>query len=91
MFSGREDIICTIHSTLKGNTLCNDEVRPPTDKIVVLHGLGGMGKSSIALEYSFQYLDSYTAVFWVDVTSAASLFRSARAVTEHIIDSYVKQ
>jgi len=57
----------------------------------VLHGLGGMGKSSIALEYSFRYSDSYTAILWIDVTSVASLSRSARAVAEHIIGSYAKQ
>jgi hypothetical protein len=91
MFSGREDIICAIYSTLKGTTSSAGEVRPPTDKVIVLHGLGGMGKSSIALEYSFRYSDSYTAVLWVDVTSAASLSRSARTVIEHIIDSYAKQ
>jgi hypothetical protein len=91
MFSGREDIICTIHSTLKGSTSSDGEVRLPTHKVVVLHGLGGMGKSSIALEYSFRYSDSYTAVLWVDVTSAVSLSRSARVVAEHIIDSYAKQ
>jgi len=91
MFSGREDIISTIYSTLKGGTSCNGKVQLRTDKVVVLHGLGGMGKSSIALEYSFRYSDSYTAVFWVDATSAASLSRSARAAAEHIIDSYAKQ
>jgi len=91
MFSGQEDIICTIHSTLKGSTSSDGEVRLPTHKVVVLHGLGGMGKSSIALEYSFRYSDSYTAVLWVDVTSAASLSQSTRTVAEHIIDSYVKQ
>ena len=91
MFSGREDIISTIYSTLKGSTSSDGEVRLPTDKVVVLHGLGGMGKSSIALEYSFRYLDSYTAVLWIDVTSAVSLSRSARAVAEKTIDSYAKQ
>jgi len=91
MFSGRDDIIGTVYTTLKGGTSCDGEVQLPTHKAVVLHGLGGMGKSSIALEYSFRYSDSYTAVLWVDVTSAASLARSARAVAEHIIDSYAKQ
>ncbi|KAF8241212.1 hypothetical protein K440DRAFT_483683, partial [Wilcoxina mikolae CBS 423.85] len=52
--------------------------RPRTRNVVVLHGLGGIGKSSIALEYSFRYSESYTTVFWVDVTSGTSLSRSAR-------------
>jgi len=56
-----------------------------TRKTVVLHGLGGMGKSSIALEYIFRYSHLYTAIFWVDVTSWTSLSRSARGIAEHIV------
>jgi len=62
-----------------------------TRKTVVLHGLGGMGKSSIALEYSFRYSHIYTAVFWVDVTSGTSLSRSARGIAEHIVADHAKQ
>jgi len=62
-----------------------------TRKTVVLHGLGGMGKSSIALEYSFRYSHVYTAVFWVDVTSGKSLSRSARGIAEHIVADHTKQ
>jgi len=62
-----------------------------TRKTVVLHGLGGMGKSSIALEYSFRYSHLYTAVFWVDVTNGTSLSRSARGIAEHIVADHAKQ
>jgi len=62
-----------------------------TRKTVVLHGLGGMGKSSIALEYSFRYSHLYTAVFWVDVANETSLSRSARGIAEHIVADHTKQ
>jgi len=103
MFCGRNDIIDTIHSFLSGSALYDVEgdARPMSDverdawpmtrKTVVLYGLGGIGKSSIALEYSFRYSNSYTAVFWVDVTSGMSLSRSARRIVEHIIAEYVGQ
>jgi len=57
-------------------------------KTVVLYGLGGIGKSSIALEYSFRYSNSFTAVFWIDVTSEPSMFSSTRSILEHIIAEY---
>jgi hypothetical protein len=57
-------------------------------KVVILYGLGGSGKSSIALEYSFRYSTSYTAVFWVDVTSETSLIRAARGIAENLVAYY---
>jgi len=65
-----------------------DEARPLTRKVVVLYGLGGIGKSSIVLEYSFQYSKSYTAIFWVDVTSEISLARSVRGIAEYLVAFY---
>jgi hypothetical protein len=62
-----------------------------TRKVVVLHGLGGAGKSSIALEYCFRYSRSYTAVFWADATSEASLFRTARVIAEQLAAHYTRQ
>jgi len=62
-----------------------------THKTAVLHGLGGIGKSSIVLEYSFRYSDSYTAVFWVDVTSGTSMSSSARSILEQIFAEYAGQ
>jgi len=72
-----------MHSNLKGSApdAAGKDSRSMTRKTVVLHGLGGMGKSSIALEYSFRYSHLYVAVFWVDVTSS----RSARDIAEHIV------
>jgi len=87
VFCGRDDIIETIHSNLRGSApyAVGEDARPMTRKTVVLHGLGGMGKSSIALEYLFRYSHLYTAVFWVDVTNGTSLSRSARDIAEHIV------
>jgi hypothetical protein len=60
-------------------------------RVVILHGLGGVGKSSIALEYSFRYSESYTAVLWADATSEASLFRTVRDIAEKLVSHYASQ
>jgi hypothetical protein len=61
-----------------------------TRQVVILHGLGGIGKSSIALEYAFMYLSSYSTVLWADATSETSLSRSARGMIEHIVAAYAR-
>jgi hypothetical protein len=67
------------------------ETKPIPRRVVILHGLGGVGKSTIALEYSFRRSKSYTSVFWADASSEASLFRSARGIAEHLVSYYVGQ
>jgi hypothetical protein len=62
-----------------------------TRQVIVLHGLGGVGKSSIALEYSFRHSRSYTAVFWVDATSEASLSGAASGIAKHLVAHYTRQ
>jgi hypothetical protein len=67
------------------------ESRQMTRKAVVLYGLGGVGKSSNALEYCFRYSTSYTAMFWVEMTNEVSLLRAARGIAEHLVTHYTRQ
>ncbi|RPB10256.1 hypothetical protein P167DRAFT_270022 [Morchella conica CCBAS932] len=64
-FSGREYELNRIHEHL---TTLSSSPRP-SRRVVVLHGLGGIGKTEIALAYAFKYRHEYTAVFWIDATN----------------------
>lgn len=44
-----------------------------TTPLVVLSGLGGVGKTQTALEYAYRFSDRYQAVFWVNATSQETL------------------
>ena len=52
-FSGRKDILEDLKSGLE------------TEGIVALHGLGGMGKTQIAVEYIQGNQNSYQAIWWI--------------------------
>ena len=45
-------------------------------KTLVLHGLGGIGKTQLAVEFARQYHYKFSAVFWRDGRSEDSLMRS---------------
>ncbi|KAH6658618.1 hypothetical protein BKA67DRAFT_656789 [Truncatella angustata] len=42
-------------------------------RVVVLHGLGGIGKTQLAVAYTKRYRDEYSAVFWLNIKDEASI------------------
>lgn len=42
-------------------------------KVFVLHGLGGIGKTQLAVEFARKYHASYSAVFWIDGSTKEKL------------------
>jgi class 3 adenylate cyclase/tetratricopeptide (TPR) repeat protein len=54
-FSGREDELAAVNAALQGE-----------NAVAVVHGLGGVGKSSIAREYGWQNRDKYSVLWWLN-------------------------
>ena len=52
---------------------------------VVLHGLGGIGKTQLAVEYSKRHKEKYTAIFWLDASNEDSLGRSFQGIAQKIL------
>jgi len=56
-FTGREQVLADLHSRLsKGTTAVLPEA---------LHGMGGVGKSQIAIEYVYRHTGDYDLIWWV--------------------------
>ncbi|KAJ5512053.1 hypothetical protein N7463_001605 [Penicillium fimorum] len=69
-FTGRTDLLQRVHRYFK------KECAPSQQCVFALHGPGGIGKTQIAVEYAYKYMDSYTSVFWIDGSSEAAILRS---------------
>jgi tetratricopeptide (TPR) repeat protein len=64
-FIGREAYIKVIHDAIESLT--------ESPKTVVLQGLGGQGKTSLAIQYAHIYHKSrYKLIFWVDASSPST-------------------
>ena len=58
-FTGREKILETLHTRL------GVDQAAALPQSSALHGLGGVGKTQIALEYAYRHALEYCAVFWI--------------------------
>jgi transcriptional regulator with XRE-family HTH domain len=58
-FTGREEILEALHAQLGINHTV------ALIQSSALHGLGGVGKTQIALEYAYRHALDYGAVFWI--------------------------
>ncbi|KAK5072316.1 hypothetical protein LTR70_010521 [Exophiala xenobiotica] len=52
---------------------------------VVLGGLGGMGKTQLAIAYARQHHARYTSVLWLNATSELTLMVSFRSIAETLL------
>jgi tetratricopeptide (TPR) repeat protein len=62
-FTGREEILAHLYTVLRSNRAAA-LTQPPA-----ISGLGGIGKTQIALEYAYRYRDHYQAIVWVNAST----------------------
>ncbi len=75
-FVGREDIISRIDQAFSAGQ---------GPRIAVLQGMGGQGKSQVALEYCHRKKNSpYSAIFWVDATNENTTVGSFQSISERL-------
>src|SRR5579885_3039437 len=67
-FTGREEILQRLHE------MFHHRCTLALTQSLAVSGLGGIGKTQIALEYAYQYRKDYHCVFWIQAASRESLF-----------------
>lgn len=66
-FTGREALLQELHARFQAERL--NALRQPQ----ILCGLGGMGKTQVALEYAYRFRNDYQAVLWVGAETFETL------------------
>ncbi|KAK3320223.1 hypothetical protein B0T19DRAFT_468446 [Cercophora scortea] len=82
-FQGREELLVKLHelfSAPTGTTLRGGAIS------CLLHGLGGIGKTHAALEYSFRHAADYEYRFWVAAEAQTALLDSFGRIAARVLD-----
>lgn len=74
LFTGQQDILADIEDCLLRDEL--SEAEDHMSKQYVLRGIGGVGKSEIALQFARLHRQEYWGIFWIDCSTLESAQRS---------------
>src|SRR5579859_5509385 len=69
-FTGRSDILTAIHNHLVVNS------RQGFTASYALHGLGGVGKTQIAIEYAYEHKSDFNIICWLHANDWNTLVNS---------------
>jgi class 3 adenylate cyclase/tetratricopeptide (TPR) repeat protein len=80
-FTGREAILAELnHLLIEGDG-------KPVAAQVAIHGLGGIGKTSVAAEYAHRYASEYAGVWWAPAENRTLLVNSLAALAGQLVPS----
>lgn len=85
-FTGREKLLNEIHHEVLDHRARNQTTTP-----IVLYGTGGIGKSQIAISYTYNHLDPHSAVFWINAATKESIIFGFRSAAERVIYEHAKR
>lgn len=68
-FVGRSEQLGQLHSVFVEN-------KGTTPTIQTIQGLGGIGKTQLALKYAYEHLDEYDAIWWVECKTQDSITKA---------------
>ena len=77
-FTGRDRLLSQLH----------DQLATGTSQLALLphalHGLGGVGKTHLAIEYAYRYAHEYDVVWWIPAESGTTVRTSLVALAEEL-------
>ena len=86
LFTARDEELKLIHDHLTGANGSTER-----SSVIKLHGIGGVGKTQLALEYAYLFRDSYESVWWIDAQSPQSIQTCCLRFAQKLIQHYASR
>ncbi|KPM36798.1 hypothetical protein AK830_g9767 [Neonectria ditissima] len=80
-FRGRSGVLSALHKNLRS---APGDKKAPSQTSCLIHGGGGMGKTQLAIEYTYQYRDDYDFILWVTAETDPDLANGFAAFTKRL-------
>ncbi|HEU5377618.1 MAG TPA: helix-turn-helix transcriptional regulator [Ktedonobacteraceae bacterium] len=77
-FTGREEVLVSLHTTL------HTDDKASTIRMLAIGGIGGIGKTQTALEYSYRFRHEYHAVLWLRAETDEAFLSDCRTLTRRL-------
>ena len=82
-FTGRKKALTHLHSCVSSSQGTNED-----SSVVVIHGMGGVGKTQLAREYVYRYESSFDSVWWIDAQSLQSTYTGFLQMAQRLVEYY---
>ena len=76
LFTGREELLTQLATSLHTGQPTAISQPPKDSQPQAISGLGGIGKTQLALEYAYRYRSEYQAVLWAQADTKETLTSS---------------
>ncbi|KAK0732315.1 hypothetical protein B0H67DRAFT_525944 [Lasiosphaeris hirsuta] len=86
-FCGRDAVLRSLHEFLTRHPESDRHTTKARalQKSCVIHGMGGVGKTQVAIEYTYLYRSSYDFIFWLSAENETVLQASAGRVLSSLV------
>ena len=73
-FSGRQRVLDALHASL----------HQKRDRMQIITGMGGVGKTQLALEYAYRHTENYPLIWWANASDASALQSSFASFAQQL-------
>ena len=87
-FTGRHRELAEIHRVLYST---NPDAAISRQRVMVLHGLGGIGKTQLAIQYAYIHQKDYTSIWWVNASTTQTLSEGFLGIAQQLVSYHAKK